>query len=81
MYNERLPVNWPWLKLIWSVPRNVPSRVKSTLKKIKTSYDFRSKFVMLEICLIRKKKGEAKTMRDSCKFVFLQRLTGPFSAT
>lgn len=31
---KRLPVNWPWLKLIWSVPKNVPNRVKSTFSNI-----------------------------------------------
>jgi len=31
LYEKRLPVNWPWLKLIWNVPKSVPSRVKSTL--------------------------------------------------
>lgn len=73
MYNERLPVNWPWLKLIWSVPKNVPSRVKSTLKKknktLLSSYDFSSNVIMLAICLIRKIR-RSETMRESCKFVF-----------
>lgn len=26
----RLPVNWPWLRLIWSVPRSAPNRERST---------------------------------------------------
>lgn len=30
----RLPVNWPWLRLIWKEPKNVPNSVKSMCNNV-----------------------------------------------